>query len=111
MPPAYSELAEKHGRSLESRFYQRAATESVTLYRSCPTLVSRPFSISALCRRLTRSWQKNTDAHLNHAFINGLQLSQSLYTEAVQPLLAVHFPSLPYAAGLLGAGRKTRTLT
>ena len=47
-------------------------------------------------------WGKQN--HLNQPFITGLQLSQLLYTEAVQPLLAAHFPDLPYSAGLLGAG-------
>jgi len=47
-------------------------------------------------------WGKQN--HLNQPFITGLQLSQLLYTEAVQPLLTVHFPDLPYSAGLLGAG-------
>src|SRR5688572_18581306 len=47
-------------------------------------------------------WGKQN--RLNQSFITGLQLSQLLYTEAVQPLLAAHFPDLPYSAGLLGAG-------
>ena len=37
-------------------------------------------------------------------FIPGLQLSQFFYAEAVQPLLAIHFPTVVYSAGLLGAG-------
>lgn len=38
------------------------------------------------------------------SFINGLTLSEALYAEAVQPLLAAHFPNLNYSAALLGAG-------
>lgn len=37
-------------------------------------------------------------------FMPGLQLSQFFYEEAVQPLLATHFPTVIYSAGLLGAG-------
>ena len=37
-------------------------------------------------------------------FIKGLELSQLLYEEAVSPLLANHFPDLPYGAGLLFHG-------
>jgi Domain of unknown function (DUF4037) len=37
-------------------------------------------------------------------FIPGLKLSQYLYEEAVRPILEKHFPALPYAAALLGAG-------
>ncbi len=38
------------------------------------------------------------------AFIPGLQLSQFLYEEAVRPILAKHFPGLPYSAALIGPG-------
>jgi hypothetical protein len=37
-------------------------------------------------------------------FIQGIDLSQRLYDEAVAPLMRRHAPGLPYAAGLLGAG-------
>lgn len=37
-------------------------------------------------------------------FINGLQLSQLLYQEAVRPVLEKHFPGLCYAAALIGPG-------
>lgn len=38
------------------------------------------------------------------SFIKGLKLSQLFYEEAVQPLLARHFPQLPYSAAALGSG-------
>jgi hypothetical protein len=41
---------------------------------------------------------------MNLPFIPGLQLSQFLYEEAVQPILARHFPALTYSAALLGPG-------
>jgi Domain of unknown function (DUF4037) len=37
-------------------------------------------------------------------FIPGLKLSQMLYDQAVQPILAAHFPRLVYSAAHLGAG-------
>jgi hypothetical protein len=37
-------------------------------------------------------------------FIPGLKLSKLLYEEAVRPILEKHFPGLPYAAALIGAG-------
>jgi hypothetical protein len=37
-------------------------------------------------------------------FIPGLKLSRMLYEQAVQPLLAAHFPRLVYSAARLGAG-------
>jgi hypothetical protein len=37
-------------------------------------------------------------------FVPGLQLAREFYTQAVGPLLAEHFPTVPYAAALLGAG-------
>jgi hypothetical protein len=37
-------------------------------------------------------------------FIPGLKLSQMLYEQAVQPIMAAHFPRLLYSAGHLGAG-------
>lgn len=37
-------------------------------------------------------------------FLPGLQLSERLFREAVEPLMAHHAPDLPYAAGLIGAG-------
>lgn len=36
--------------------------------------------------------------------VNGLQLSERFYSEAVRPLLEQYFPGLAYAAALLGAG-------
>lgn len=38
------------------------------------------------------------------SFVPGAELSRRLYTDAVQPLLAQHFPGLVHSAGLLGAG-------
>jgi hypothetical protein len=43
-------------------------------------------------------------ATLNYSYISGLDLSQLLYEEAVQPLLTAHFPNLIYSAALLGTG-------
>jgi hypothetical protein len=40
----------------------------------------------------------------NLPFISGLKLSQIIYEEAVRPILDRHFPSLPYAAALIGPG-------
>jgi hypothetical protein len=37
-------------------------------------------------------------------FVPGLELSQQLYEEAVRPILAKHFPELPYSAALIGTG-------
>lgn len=37
-------------------------------------------------------------------FVSGLDLSRHFFQEAVRPLLAAAFPSLPYAAALLGPG-------
>src|SRR5687767_15005392 len=37
-------------------------------------------------------------------FLPGLELSRSFFAEAVQPLLGEAFPSLRYAAALLGHG-------
>jgi hypothetical protein len=41
---------------------------------------------------------------LNSPFIKGLDLSELFYKEAVEPILAQHFPDLPYTAALIGAG-------
>ncbi len=41
---------------------------------------------------------------LKQTFINGLDLSEIFYLEAVKPLLEQHYPNLTYSAGLLGAG-------
>ena len=38
------------------------------------------------------------------SFIQGLRLSELLYDEAVQPILAARFPQLAYSAALLGPG-------
>ncbi len=37
------------------------------------------------------------------AFIHGLELSEMLWREAVQPILSRHFAGLDVSAGLLGA--------
>ncbi len=37
-------------------------------------------------------------------FISGLDLNEQFFHEVVRPLLAVHFPDLPYAAARLGSG-------
>ena len=37
-------------------------------------------------------------------FIPGLQLSEALYREAVEPILAREFPKLPYSAARIGTG-------
>ncbi len=37
-------------------------------------------------------------------FLPGLELAQRFYQEAVQPILAMSFPMLPYGAALLGSG-------
>ena len=37
-------------------------------------------------------------------FVAGLELSRRLYTEAVRPLLAQHFPGLAHTAALIGPG-------
>jgi len=44
------------------------------------------------------------ESNTQPAFMPGLQLSQFFYVETVQPLLATHFPTVVYSAGLLGAG-------
>ena len=36
--------------------------------------------------------------------LNGIQLSEGFYLEAVRPLLEQYFPGLPHAAALLGNG-------
>ncbi len=36
--------------------------------------------------------------------MSGIDLSRAFYTEAIQPLLVKHFPTLEYAAGLIGPG-------
>ncbi|MCG2766853.1 MAG: DUF4037 domain-containing protein [Anaerolineae bacterium] len=41
---------------------------------------------------------------MNRPFIKGLRLSELLYEEAVKPILATHFPGLPYSAALLRYG-------
>lgn len=41
---------------------------------------------------------------LTSAMSQGLPLSRAFYTREIAPLLARHFPSLPYAAGLIGYG-------
>ena len=38
------------------------------------------------------------------AFMPGLQLARAFYHEALHPILAAHFPSLPHSAALLGSG-------
>lgn len=37
-------------------------------------------------------------------FIPGLELSRQFYAEIVRPILKAHFPTLSYAAGLIGSG-------
>ncbi|MEV6931724.1 DUF4037 domain-containing protein [Dactylosporangium sp. NPDC051485] len=37
-------------------------------------------------------------------FISGVELSRRLYRDAVEPLLARHFPGLPHTAALIGPG-------
>jgi len=37
-------------------------------------------------------------------FIPGIELNSRFYFETVRPLLELHFPNLPHAAGLLGSG-------
>ncbi|MEM7128260.1 MAG: DUF4037 domain-containing protein [Chloroflexota bacterium] len=41
---------------------------------------------------------------MNHTFINGLDLSELFYKEAVKPLLSKHYPDLTYSAALIGMG-------
>lgn len=41
---------------------------------------------------------------MNRPFIKGLELSRLFYEEAVEPLLAEHFPRLCHSAALLGPG-------
>jgi hypothetical protein len=41
---------------------------------------------------------------VDRPFITGQELSRRLYTEAVGPLLAEHFPGLPHTAALIGPG-------
>ena len=45
-----------------------------------------------------------TVALANHHFIKGLDLSQLLYEQAVEPILAQSFPDLTYSAALIGSG-------
>ena len=44
------------------------------------------------------------DRDIPPAFIPGVELAGLLYREAVQPLLARHFPELPHTAALIGRG-------
>ncbi len=37
-------------------------------------------------------------------WLPGLELARRFYHEAVQPIIAAHFPALPYTAALLGSG-------
>jgi hypothetical protein len=37
-------------------------------------------------------------------FVPGLELSEAFYSDLVGPLLASHFPAVPYAAALIGSG-------
>jgi hypothetical protein len=39
-------------------------------------------------------------------FIPGMELNRRFYEEAVRPLLAQHFPTLSYAAALIGPGQR-----
>jgi hypothetical protein len=41
---------------------------------------------------------------VNPVYIPGLQLAREFYADVVRPLLAEHFPQVPYAAALLGPG-------
>src|SRR5512142_2626391 len=41
---------------------------------------------------------------IHEPFIHGLDLSEMLYREVVQPILAQHFPGLAVSAALLGPG-------
>ena len=41
------------------------------------------------------------------AFVPGLELNRRFYEQVVRPLLDASFPSLPYAAALLGPGSET----
>ncbi len=41
---------------------------------------------------------------MRRPFIQGLELSERLYQQAVRPLLAAHFPNWVYSAALLGQG-------
>jgi hypothetical protein len=38
------------------------------------------------------------------SFISGLDLSEAFYHEAVEPIIRQEFPSLSYAAALIGTG-------
>lgn len=40
----------------------------------------------------------------NTAFVPGLELAGGFFREAVQPILAQHFPGLTFSAGLIGYG-------
>jgi len=44
------------------------------------------------------------DKIMNLPFINGLDLCEQFFQEAVRPLLDHHFPNLRYAAGRLEGG-------
>ena len=36
--------------------------------------------------------------------MQGIELCQHFYQQAIQPILAQHFPNLPYTAALVGSG-------
>jgi hypothetical protein len=44
---------------------------------------------------------------ISYPFVKGLTLSERLYVEGVQPVLAEHFPGLPYSAARLMPGSDT----
>jgi len=44
------------------------------------------------------------EAPASRPFIPGLELAEQLYLQGVAPLMARHFPALPYSAALLGPG-------
>jgi hypothetical protein len=44
------------------------------------------------------------DRRVAPTYIPGLQLAREFYAAVVRPLLAAHFPQVPYAAALLGPG-------
>jgi len=44
---------------------------------------------------------------MNYPFVKGMTLSEMLYHEGVQPIMARHFPALRYSAGRLGRGSDT----
>jgi hypothetical protein len=45
-----------------------------------------------------------SDVELSAGFMPGLDLSEALYHEGVEPILRRHFPGLPYAAARIGPG-------